>query len=87
MAQKNFAEQTCSMEGAFPNREMIKGQKHLAVKMRSEVDLRSQPISQTRIVRIKSRFQITKSGTSREYRRSRQRREWIYSRGSFHNLN
>ena len=86
-ARNSFIEQTCSMEGAFPNRETVKGQKSSTTEMRSEAYQWSQPISQTRLVRIKSRFQIVKSSTGREYRRSQQRREWIYGQGSFHNPN
>ena len=67
MARNGFPKKTCSMQGYFPNHKMVKGQKHLMAKMRSEEDLWYQSISQTRLVWVKLRFQIAKGGTGSEY--------------------
>ena len=52
-ARNSFTKQTCSMVGAFPNHEMVKGRKHSTPEMRSEVDIRSQSISQTKLAWVK----------------------------------
>ena len=75
------------MVGDFPNHEMAKYRRHLMVEMRSEADIWSQSIFQTRLVWVKLRFQITKGGTGPEYQRSQQRREEIYGCGLFCNTN
>ena len=66
MAQNSFVEQTCSMEGDFPNCEKVKGRKKLMAEMRSKEDLRSQSIFQNGLVWVKLRFQITKGGPGLE---------------------
>ena len=86
-AQNSFTEQTCSMEGAFPNHETVKIRKHSMIEMRSKEDLWSQSISKNRHVWVKLQFQIKKGGIGPEYQWSRQRREEIYGFGLFHNTN
>ena len=67
MTWNSFIEKTCSMEGAFPNCEKVKGRKHLTAKMRSKEYLWSQSISQSGLMRLKLRIQIAKGGPGPEY--------------------